>query len=149
MAIIEIRRDNYLISTDKSKLDLDVIHGFLKDAYWSPGIPRGVVEKAILHSLCFGVYDGDAQIGFSRVISDVTTLGYLDDVFILESHRGRGLSKWMMECIMAHPDLQNLQCFIVATRDAHGLYAQYGFERIQDASTLMQIRRMNIYLENQ
>src|SRR5215831_5531401 len=144
----EIRRDRYLVSTDKAKLDLDVIHGFLKDAYWSPGIPREVVQKAIEYSLCFGVYDGTAQVGFARVISDVTTFAYLDDVFILESHRGRGLSKWMMECIMAHPDLQALQSWIVATRDAHGLYSQYGFERIEDASHLMQIRRMNIYLEN-
>ncbi len=122
-----------------------MIHGFLKNAYWSPGIPLAVVQKGIEHSLCFGVYDGSAQVGFARVITDYTLFAYLDDVFILESYRGRGLSKFMMDCIIAHPELQSLRDWIVATRDAHGLYAQYGFERIEDASALMQIRRTDIY----
>src|SRR5215831_14902244 len=127
---IEARRDNYLVSNDKSKLDLDVIHGFLTESYWSPGVPLRIVKKAIENSLCFGVYDGEAQVGFARVVSDYATFAYLADVFILESHRGRGLSKWMMECIMTHPDLQGLRRWMLGTRDAHGLYSQYGFETV-------------------
>lgn len=145
---VEHRRDNFLVSTDKSKLDLDVIHRFLTDSYWSPGIPRHIVEKAIENSLCFGVYDGNAQVGFARVVTDYATYAYLADVFILESHRGRGLSKWMMECVMAHPELQGLRRWMLATRDAHGLYSQFGFEHIEDASRLMHIARPNIYREN-
>ncbi len=107
-AIVEHRHGEFLISTDPARLDLDVIHGFLTNCYWAKGIPREVVARSIEHSLCFGVYDGSgAQVGFARVISDFATVAYLGDVFVLESHRGRGLSKALMECIMQHPALQD------------------------------------------
>ncbi len=113
-AIVEYRRGEFVISTDRGRLDLDVIHGFLTNCYWAKGIPREVVARSIEHSLCFGVYDGSgAQVGFARVISDFATVAYLGDVFVLESHRGRGLSKWLMECIMQHPALQNLRRWIL------------------------------------
>lgn len=125
---MERRRGSYLLSDDPTRLDLDVIHGFLSQSYWSPGIPREVVERAIAHSLCFGIHhDDDGQIGFGRVVTDEATYGYLADVFVLETHRGRGLSKALMEMVMEHPRLQGLRRFTLATRDAHGLYAKFGF----------------------
>src|SRR5947209_4962851 len=127
-AIFESRRGEYLLSTDPSRLDLDVVFKFLTNCYWAEGIPREIVARSIDHSLCFGIYDGSgAQVGFARVISDFATVAYLGDVFVLESHRGRGLSKWMIEGVMQHPALQNLRRWILLTRDAHGLYSQVGF----------------------
>jgi GNAT superfamily N-acetyltransferase len=106
---IEHRRGEFVISTDPARLDLEMIHEFLTNCYWARGIPRETVARSIEHSLCFGVYDGNgAQVGFARVISDFATIAYLGDVFVLESHRGRGLSKWMMECVIQHPELQGL-----------------------------------------
>ena len=137
--------DNFTITDDKSRLDLDVIHGYLTKSYWSPGIPRETVARGIEHAICFGVYDGDAQIGFARVITDQATFGYLADVFILESYRGRGLSKRLMASIMAHPELQGLRRFMLATRDAHGLYRQFGFAEPANPSVLMEIVRPDIY----
>ncbi len=123
-AVMEYRRGEFLISTSRELLDLDVIHGFLTNCYWAKGIPREIVLRSIEHSLCFGVYEGSgAQIGFARVVSDFATVAYLGDVFVLESHRGRGLSKWLMECVVQHPRLQNLRRWILLTRDAHGLYS--------------------------
>jgi len=103
----EYRRGEFLISTARDRLSLDVVYGFLTNCYWAKGIPRDVVARSIEHSLCFGVYQGDAQVGFGRVISDFATVAYLGDVFVLESHRGLGLSKWLMECIVQHPALAN------------------------------------------
>lgn len=124
----EYRRGEFLISTDRNRLNLDVVHNFLTNCYWAKGIPREVVARSIEHSLCFGIYDGDArQVGFARVVTDFATIAYLGDVFVLESHRGRGLSKWLMECITQHPALQNLRRWILLTRDAHRLYSRYGF----------------------
>lgn len=144
--IIEHRREEFLISTDRARLDLDVIHGFLTNCYWAKGIPRETVARSIEHSLCFGVYDGSgAQVGFARVVSDFATVAYLGDVFILESHRGRGLSKWMMECIMQHPALQNLRRWILLTRDAHGLYAKSGFTPVKSPERYMELHRGNVY----
>jgi GNAT superfamily N-acetyltransferase len=147
MRIVEYRKGRYLISTDKSRLDLDVIHGFLTRSYWAAGIPRQIVEKSVEHSLCFGLYDGAEQVGFARVISDFATFAYLADVFVLESHRGRGLSKWLMERIMAHPELQGLRRWMLATRDAHGLYRRYGFGPLEAPDNYMVIARPNIYTE--
>jgi N-acetylglutamate synthase-like GNAT family acetyltransferase len=141
------RHGDYILDTDKDKLDVDVIHPFLAQTYWSPNIPRAVVETAIAHSLCFGIYREGAQVGFARVITDKATFGYLADVFILPQHRGQGLSKWMMECILAHPDLQGLRRFMLATRDAHGLYAQFGFTPLDKPQNLMQRHRPNPYAE--
>lgn len=115
------------ISTDRSRLDIGVIHGFLSTSYWADSIPRELMERSFAGSLCFGVFDNGAQAGFARVVTDYATFAYLADVFILESHRGRGLSKRLMEAIMAHPDLQGLRRWHLVTRDAAGLYAQFGF----------------------
>jgi GNAT superfamily N-acetyltransferase len=158
--IVEHRRSEFLISTDPARLDLDVIHGFLTNCYWAKGIPREVVARSIEHSLCFGVYDegserlprlakearrGAPQVGFARVVSDFATVAYLGDVFVIESHRGRGLSKWMMECVMQHPALQGLRRWILLTRDAHGLYAQSGFTRVKSPERYMELHRPDVY----
>src|SRR5271156_3998120 len=113
----------YEISTDTHRLDLDVIHNFLaEESYWSPGIPRAVVERAIQNSLCFGLYHHNAQVGFARVVTDKATFALLADVFILKAHRGKGLSKWLMQCIVDHDDLQGLRRLLLLTADAPGLY---------------------------
>jgi GNAT superfamily N-acetyltransferase len=144
--IVEHRRGEFVISTDAARLDLDVIHGFLADSYWAKGIPREVVARSIQHSLCFGIYDRDgAQAGFARVITDYATIAYLGDVFVLESHRGRGLGKWMMECVVAHPDLQNLRRWILLTRDAHGLYKQFGFTPVKVPERYMELHNPEAY----
>jgi len=118
MEVQEYRKARFLISTDRSRLDLDLIHGFLTDCYWAKGIPREIVARSIENSLCFGVYDEGKQIGFARVISDCATYVYIGDVFVLESHRGKGMGKWFMECIMRHPSLQNLRRWSLVTEDA-------------------------------
>lgn len=141
----EWARDEFTVSTDPKKLDLDAIHGYLSRAYWCEGIPREVVQRAIGGSLCFGVYDRAAQVGFARVITDFATYAYLADVFVLESHRGLGLSKWLMECILAHPELQNLRRWSLVTRDAHGLYARYGFVQPPKPELYMEIVDRDIY----
>ena len=145
-AMVEHRRGELVISTDSMRLDLDVIHGFLTNCYWAKGIPRDVVARSIERSLCFGVYDGSgAQVGFARVVSDFATVAYLGDVFMLESYRGRGLSKWLMECIMRHPALQNLRRWILLTRDAHGLYAQFGFTPVKSPERYMELHQPDTY----
>src|SRR6266536_552050 len=128
MTHIEHRRGEFLVSTDPVRLDIEFIHAFLSNSYWAAGIPREVVERSIANSLCFGVYEGDRQVGFARVITDYSTYAYLADVFIIESHRGRGLAKFLMECITKNPDLQGLRRWTLATRDAHSLYAKFGFK---------------------
>ena len=125
--MIENHRDQYTISTDPSKLDVDAIADMLTRAYWAKGRTRDVIARYIQHSLTFGLYDGNRQIGLARVVSDYTTFAWLCDVFIHEDYRGRGLSKWLMETIHAHPDLQGLRRWMLATRDAHGLYEQFGW----------------------
>jgi GNAT superfamily N-acetyltransferase len=126
----EWRRGEYLVTTDPARVDLAVVHGFLASSYWAMDIPLETVRRSIQHSLNFSVYDGAAQVGFARVITDYATFGYLGDVFVLESHRGRGLSKWMMELVVAHPDLQGFRRWVLLTRDAHGLYEKVGFKPI-------------------
>jgi len=121
------QRDGYTISTDKARLDVDLIHAFLSErAYWALGRSRALVETSIANSLCFGVYAGDQQVGFARVVTDCATFAWLCDVFILEAQRGRGLAKWLVEVIVAHPDLQGLRRMLLATRDAHELYRRFG-----------------------
>lgn len=145
-AVVESRRGEFTISTDRSRLNLEVIHGFLTNCYWAKGIPRDVIARSIEQSLCFGVYDGSgAQVGFARVVSDFATVAYLGDVFVLESHRGSGLSKRMMECITEHPALQNLRRWILLTRDAHGLYSQYGFTPVKAPERYMELHRPDVY----
>ena len=136
----------YKISTDKTDLDFEVIYGFISKSYWASGIPRQTLETAISNSFCFGVYDShDSQIGFARLITDKATFAYLADVFIVESHRGKGLSKWLVESIVSHPELQCLRRMVLPTRDAHGLYAQYGFLPIENPEMFMQIWNPNVY----
>ena len=144
--IVEHRRGEFVISTDPARLDLDVIYTFLTNCYWARGIPREVVVRSIEHALCFGIYDGrGAQVGFARVISDFATVAYVGDVFVLESYRGRGLSKWLMECITQHPALQNLRRWILTTRDAHGLYAQVGFTPVKSPERFMERHDPKVY----
>ncbi len=127
MTMEDQQRDGYTISTDVARLDVALIHDFLSNrSYWAQGRPRQVVEDAIAHSLCFGVYEGDAQVGFARVVTDYATFAWLCDVFILETHRGRGLGKWLIETVAAHPALQPPVLFLLGTRDAHELYRRYG-----------------------
>lgn len=125
------------IDTDKTRLDLEVIHGYLSHSYWSPGISLAKVTTAIEHSLCWGVYEGSVQIGFARVITDQSSFAYLADVFILPEYQGQGLGKRLISQIMADERLQGLRRFMLGTRDAHGLYEQYGFQRYDDPSRLM------------
>ncbi len=135
----------YEISTDRQRIDIAAVHAFLTQSYWSPGIPAGVVERAIANSLCFGVYLGALQVGFARVVTDKATFAYLADVYIVESHRGKGLSKWLMEFITGHEALQGLRRFLLATRDAHGLYAQFGFEALANPSRMMESLKPDVY----
>jgi len=144
----EFHRDGFIISTDKARLQLYVIHGFLANSsYWAKHVPLAVVRKAIANSLCFGVYYGDEQIGFARVISDYATFAYLADVFILPIHRGKALSKWLMSCLFAHPELQGLRRWMLATRDAHGLYAQYGFRVLEKPERFMELHDPQVYVQ--
>jgi N-acetylglutamate synthase-like GNAT family acetyltransferase len=138
-------KDQYSISTDKSKLDLSVIHGFLSTSYWAEEIPRETVQQAIEHSLCYGVYKEGKQVGFARVITDYTTFGYLADVFIIDAERGKGLSKWLMECILKHPQLIGLRNFCLMTQDAHSLYERYGFKNIPKPENFMAKKIEGIY----
>ncbi len=129
----------YAISTDPVRLDRDAIFAFLSRSYWAAGIAREVMERSLEHALCFGVYHGEVQVGFARVVTDRATFGYLADVYILEEHRGRGLSRALMDTVMAHPDLQGLRRFMLATRDAHGLYRKFGFTDVSKPGSLMEI----------
>lgn len=138
-------RDEYSISSDPGKLDLSVVHGFLSTSYWSRGLPLDVLRRAIAGSLCFGLYHGDAQVGFARVITDKATFAYLCDVFVLEAYRGKGLGRWLMEAIVSHPDLQGLRRFVLVTRDAHGLYEQFGFRPLARPEGYMEWHRADIY----
>ncbi|MFN2241803.1 MAG: GNAT family N-acetyltransferase [Anaerolineae bacterium] len=140
--MVEYQRDGYLISTDKARLDLSLIHDFLSHStYWAEGRPLAVVQKSIDGSLCFGVYQGAQQVGFARVVTDRATFAWLCDVFVVEAHRGRGLGKWLVECIVAHPDLQTLRTFLLSTRDAHELYRCYGGFEILPAPDRLMVRR--------
>jgi len=135
-----------VVSTDRARLDLDVIHEFLTNCYWAKGIPRDVVQRSIEHSLCFGVYDGSGvQVGFARVVSDFATVAYIGDVFVLESHCGCGLGRWLIDCIMQHPALQGLRRWILLTRDAHGLYEQFGFTPVKSPERYMELHRADVY----
>jgi len=134
-----------VISTDRARLDIDVVHNYLSTSYWAKGMPREILERGIENSLTFGVYHQDAQIGFARVITDLATYAYLSDVFIVEGYRRRGLSKWLMECVLAHPDLQGLRRFALFTRDAQGLYERYGFAPSRSTSTYLERWTPNVY----
>lgn len=141
----ETRQGEYLISTDPGKLDAEAVHGFLKGAYWSVDIPFAVVQKALANSLCFGLYHQGKQVGLSRVVTDYATYAYLCDVYVLEAHRGKGLGHWMVECVMTHPELQDLRRFTLATRDAHGVYAAFGFTGLKAPERMMERHDPKVY----
>jgi GNAT superfamily N-acetyltransferase len=144
--IYTYNRDDYHISTDPDLLDLSVIHAYLsQQSYWAEGIPLAVVEKAVRHSFNFGLYQGTQQIGLARVITDFATFAYLCDVFVLPSYQAQGLAKWLMSCVMACPELQGLRRLMLMTKDAHGLYARFGFTALKDAGKAMEITRPGIY----
>jgi len=124
-------RDGFEIDDDPERLDLAVVHAFLTESYWSPGVSREVVERAARNSVVFGLYDpGGRQVGYARVVTDRTTFGWLADVFVLPAQRGRGLGVWLVETVLAHPELQGLRRFLLATADAHALYRRFGFTEL-------------------
>jgi GNAT superfamily N-acetyltransferase len=137
MSFFVIRPDGAEVSDAFDRLDFDVVHGYLTRAYWSPGVARDVVERAARGSLAFGLYDGGAQIGYARVVTDRATFAYLADVFVLEAHRRRGLGVFLVESVLAHPDLQNLRRWLLATLDAHTLYARFGFRPLPEPARYM------------
>jgi GNAT superfamily N-acetyltransferase len=139
--------DAYEISTEQSRLDVDAMHAYLARSYWSPGIPREIVERAARNSLCFGVYElaSGAQVGLARVVTDHATFAYLCDVYVLEEHRALGLGKRLMDAVMTHPALSGARRMMLATRDAHGLYSRHGFRAPPHDGVLMQILRPDVY----
>jgi GNAT superfamily N-acetyltransferase len=143
---LEAKHGAYTVSTRRDRLDVSAIHAYLVRSYWAEGIPRETVERSLRHSLCFGLYGaGGAQVGFARVVSDGATFAYLCDVYVLESEQGRGLGKWLIETAMRHPDLQGLRRFMLATRDAHGLYARHGFAPLRAPARMMEILHPDLY----
>jgi GNAT superfamily N-acetyltransferase len=138
-------KGDFEISTDPARVDVRMVHEFLTKSYWAKGIPIETVQRSIENSICFGVYHGRQQVGFARIISDLATFAYLADVFVLSSYRGRGLSRWLMECIVSHPDLRGLRRWMLATKDAHGLYAKFGFTAIGSPESWMEIERHDVY----
>ena len=142
---MEETRAGYILSSDPSRLDVDAIHAFLTTTYWCPGIPKETVARALRGSLNFGVYYNNQQVGLARVITDEATFAYLCDVYVLPEHRGRGLGKWMMQGVMSHPSLQGLRRFHLVTRDAHGLYEEFGFKPISKPEGHMEIVRRDVY----
>lgn len=137
--MIQTMPGDIVVTTDRSRFDLEAIHAFLTSSYWARGIPRETVARALEHSLCFGALEKDRQVGFARVISDRATFAYICDVFVLESDRGRGVGKSLMAAIMSHPELQGLRRWTLFTRDAHGLYRQYGFGAARYPDRLMEV----------
>ena len=139
-------RSPYFIYTDPAKADARAVHKYLsEDSYWAENVPLEVVEKSMHNSLCFSLYDAEKQIGLARIITDKATFAYLCDVYVLPEFRGQGLSKWLMECVQNYPDLQNLRRFMLATKDAHGLYGQFGFKPVAAPERLMEVVNRDIY----
>jgi GNAT superfamily N-acetyltransferase len=141
----EWTRDSFTVTCDPAKLDVGVIAEFLASSYWAKGVPAATVKKSLASSLCFALLDGDRQIGFARVISDRTTIAYVADVFVLPAFRGRGLATWLMQCVVSHPELQKLRRWMLATRDAHGLYAKVGFTPLRKPEVFMERHDPNVY----
>ena len=148
MEYYELKKDEYLLSTDPSKLQVDMIHSYLsKESYWALNIPKETVERSIKNSMPFGLYANGQQVGFARLVTDRTIFAYLADVFILPAFRGKGLSKWMIKFIQSHPELQGLRRWMLATRDAHGLYEQFGWTTLDEEAKkrLMHRHNKNVY----
>lgn len=144
--IYEVTQGAFRISTDIEKIDVAFVHRYLsQESYWAKGIPMAIVQKSIENSVCFGIYAGEKQVGFARVLTDKATYGYLADVFIDKSYRRRGLSRWLMECILEHPELQGFRRWLLATADAHGLYAQSGFKPLAKPERWMELHNPDVY----
>ncbi|MCH4295148.1 GNAT family N-acetyltransferase [Shewanella sp. 3B26] len=137
--------NHFRVTTNIDDMDMAVIHGFLSQSYWAKGIPQATLQKALQNSLCFGLFDGEQQVGFARMVTDKATFAYLADVFVLESHRGHGGAKTLMTTIMDHTDLQGLRRMLLATRDAHSLYRQFGFTDLARPEIVMELHRPDIY----
>ena len=146
MTVATYTHGEYSITTNRDKLDITVIHDFLSNhSHWARGIPMETVKRSIDHSLCFGLFHHDRQIGFARVITDYATIAYLGDVFVVPDYRGRGLSKWLMEVVMSYPDVQGLRRWILLTSDAHGLYEKTGWHRIPKPELYMEWYDPDVY----
>jgi GNAT superfamily N-acetyltransferase len=137
---------DYQISSERERMDVEAIHAFLTRTYWARGIPRETVQRAIDHSICFGVFQGQAQVGFARVVTDQATFAYLADVYLLDEHRGQGLARRLVQAVLAHPRLQGLRRWLLVTRDAHALYRPHGFEPVAHPDRIMEIHRPDAYL---
>ena len=144
---MDFTKDRFYISTEKEKMDIDLIHSFLTRSYWAEGISKEIVGRSIEGALCFGVFENEKQIGFARMITDKATFAYLADVFIIEEYRGLSLSKWLMEVIMSHPDMEGLRRMMLATRDAHELYKKFGFTPLNNVDRWMHIHHPDVYKE--
>lgn len=147
--IQEWTRPRFQISTDPSRLDLDLIHGYLsRESYWAQNIPRPLLEKALRNSRCYGIYAEEgprAQVGFGRLVTDCATFAYVADIFVLPAYRGQGLSKWLVECMLGDPDVQGLRNWTLYTKDAQSLYARFGFAHPEDPKSVMAIKKRNPY----
>jgi|SRR5215469_13884319 GNAT superfamily N-acetyltransferase len=141
----EQKRGEYSVTSDRARVDFEAVYGYLSRAYWCEDIPRETLARALRNSLCFSLFEGDKQIGLVRVITDYTTFAYLCDVFVLESHQGKGLGTWMMQCVMQHPDLQGLRRWHLTTRDAHALYRKVGFVPLSKPERHMELHVPDMY----
>jgi GNAT superfamily N-acetyltransferase len=137
---LSLERDGYLLTDDPGRVDLDVVHGFLRTSYWAENVPRNVVERSLAHSLVLSLHHADRQVGFLRIVTDRAVFAWIADVFVLDAHRGRGLARWMTETALALPDLEGLRLTLLGTRDAHDLYAKCGFS-LAEPGRFMAIRR--------
>ena len=147
---IEWSRPGFEVSDDPRRLELATVHRFIsKESYWAEGIPEALLARAVAHSLCFGLYTGARQVGFARVVTDRATYGYLCDVYVERSLRGRGLGKWLVACVLEHPDLQGLRRIALMTRDAHDLYRPFGFRTMPEATRYLEIHRPDVYKNEQ
>ena len=142
---MDFTKDGFYISTKNEKMDIELIHSFLNRSYWAEGISKEIIRRSVEGALCFGVFENARQVGFARMITDRATFAYLADVFIIEEYRGLGLSKWLMEVILAHPDLQGLRRMMLATRDAHELYRKFGFTPLNNVDRWMHIHNPDVY----
>ena len=142
---MEWKQGEFTITDKREDLDIETIHNFLRESYWAKGIPRSIVDKAINNSLCFGMYHNPKQVGFGRVVTDLATFAYLADVFVVPPYRGRGLGKWLVSCLLAHPEVQGLRRWLLTTLDAHGLHEQSGFVALRRPEVFMEINDPNIY----
>ncbi len=144
-AILEEHRGEFVLTSDPSRMDMAVVHGYLSRAYWCEGLPRETLERAMRNSICFGIFERDKQIGFARVVSDRATFAYICDVFVLESHQGKGLGTWLMQCVVKHPELQGLRRWNLTTRDAHALYGKVGFTLLSKPERHMELFTPDMY----